>query len=91
MESALAGNGCDLEATLARMEAKLDGRGQKIALVQRRLEARLELLRADLLEAVMEEDRATLGRARIERDAELDALRGEIDTLRRRVEALERG
>ena len=83
-------DGFDLEATLARMEAKLDGLGQKLTLAERRLEAKLELLRADLLEAVMEEDRAMLGRARIERDAELDALRGEIGALRQRIEALER-
>jgi hypothetical protein len=86
----MAANGFDLEETLVRMEAKLDGLGQKMTLVERRLEAKLELLRVDLLETILQTEGAVVSRTRTERDQTMDALRGEVDALRQRIEALER-
>lgn len=86
----MAGNGFDLEGTLVRMEAKLDGLGHRMSLVERRLEAKMELLRVDLLEVLMQSEAGVVCRARTERDHVLDELRGELDLLRQRVEALER-
>lgn len=63
----MRGNGFDREATLARLESKIDGLGQKVLLGEGRLEAELELLRVDLIEAFFDADRATLGMARTER------------------------
>jgi hypothetical protein len=85
----MAGNGFDLEATLVRMKAKLDGLGQKMSLTERRLEARLELLRVDLLETILQSEAGVVSRARTERDQGIDELRGELDALRHRIEALE--
>jgi hypothetical protein len=82
-------DGFDLEATLRRIDGKLDGLDRKLGLVERRLEARLELLRVDLLEAMLAADRETVLRVRTEHDAALDTLRGEIDALRQHIEALE--
>jgi hypothetical protein len=85
----MTGHGFDLEATRRRIDGKLDGLGQKLGLVERRIGARPELLRVDLLQAMLGAVRETLGRARSERDAALDAIRGELDTLWQRIEALE--
>jgi hypothetical protein len=85
----MAGNGFDLDATLARMEAKLDGLGQKMSPAERRLEAKLELLCVDLLETILQSDAGVVSRARTERDQGIDELRGELDALRHRIEALE--
>ena len=50
----------------------------------------MELLRVDLLEVLMQSEVGVASRARTERDQALDELRGELDALRQRIEALER-
>jgi hypothetical protein len=86
---AVSGNGFDLEGTLGRLESKIGPLSRKVTLGERRLEARLELLRVDLIEAFLEADRATLNEACTGRDQSLHALRTEVDELRHRLGTVE--
>jgi hypothetical protein len=80
----MPGREFDLEAMLRRIDAKLDALDRKIEAALSRIDAKLELLHLDLLEPTLGADRL-----RAEHDAVLQAMRAEIDALRKRVEALE--
>lgn len=91
----MPGRGFDLEATLTRIErkldaldAKLDGLDHRIGDALSRIDAKLELLRLDLLDPTLGAEREAVQRLRNEHDAALATLRRELDTLRQRVKAL---
>lgn len=87
-----------LDLTLERIEAKLDVRVDgvearfvhRLDLVRTELRARMDLLRLEVHDDMQMSLKMELGGRQVLTHAEIDRLRGEIDEISRRLEAVER-
>jgi hypothetical protein len=79
-----------VEDAVMKLGAKVDLVDRKLDATRRTLEGQIDLARAELLQAIAAETRMELSGVKLSSDARIDELKGSIDALALRLEALEK-
>lgn len=90
MLAATAARVHNTEDNLLRLSAKIDLVDRKLEATRQSLEARIELAKVELLDAMNDMARMEASAARTSMQGHIDQLAGDVDALRQQVEDLQR-